>query len=289
MKLVLIHGRDQQGKNPADLQKVWMDTWREGLVKNGLEIPKNLRVVFPFYGDLLDKLIGEAQLPQNPVEVFARGDFQEQDLEFFNDFLMDLAVNADVTNDQILNNFEGDIRERGPLNWGWIQAILKTLDGTQLANWSLKKFTFDAYMYLAIEGIKRKVNDFISEEIGKEDCVIVGHSLGSVVAYNILRNCTLPKVKKFITIGSPLGLRSFKDRLEKPIIMPKCILGGWFNAYDERDYVALQPLNKAHFNIDPAIENYNKVENQTKNRHGIEGYLNDKYIAKVIVDSLVKI
>lgn len=287
MKLILIHGRDQQGKDPDKLKAQWIDTWEKGLMLNKLERPANLDIVFPFYGDLLDKLVKQADMPADIEKVLARGNAQSNDLDFFNSLLMDLSANAQITEGDIMLNYEGDIKERGPLNWSWVQAILKTLDKTPLGNWSIKKFTYDAYMYLSIPGIKRQINEFVMSMIGNEPCVVVGHSLGSAVAYNILRNCTTPNVKKYITVGSPLGLRSFKARLEVPIFMPKCISGGWFNGYDERDVVALQPLNKAHFDIDPAIENFNKINNQTDNRHGIEGYLNDPTVARKIYESLV--
>ena len=62
--------------------------------------------------------------------------------------------------------------------------------------------------------------------------------------------------------------------------------GGWFNAMDQRDVVALYPLDGTHFPIDPAIENKTDVDNDTENRHGISGYLTDKVVAKRIYDAL---
>lgn len=286
MKLILIHGRDQQGKDKEILKQTWIDTLKKGLAKNDLELP-NVEIVFPFYGDMLDDLVKEANLPKDPSEVLAQGEEGLGDLYFFNSFLMEVATNAGITETEISENFDESIHERGPLNWAWVQAILKTLDKTMLGDWSLKKFTYDAFMYTTIPAIKRKINEFILEQIGNEPCLVVGHSLGSVVGYNVLRNCSAPQIKGFVTVGSPLGLRSFKQHLEHPIFMPKCISGKWYNAYDERDYVALHPLNNIHFKIDPAIENNDTVKNQTSNRHGIEGYLNDKNVAKQIYEGLL--
>ncbi|MDZ4681096.1 MAG: hypothetical protein SH848_03125 [Saprospiraceae bacterium] len=62
--------------------------------------------------------------------------------------------------------------------------------------------------------------------------------------------------------------------------MPESVKNGWFNAYDDRDVVALNPLDKVHFNINAAVYNKNDVKNHTKNRHGIEGYLEDAEVAK---------
>ena len=119
-----------------------------------------------------------------------------------------------------------------------------------------------------------------------EPCVVVGHSLGSIVSYNILRETSTINAFKFITVGSPLGINAVKKYLKTPIKMPDSVKNGWFNGYDERDVVALKPLNKEYFNITPSIKNKNDVDNHTSNRHGIEGYLNDKDIAREIYNAL---
>lgn len=286
MKLVFIHGRAQQGKDPLLLKQIWTDAWVSGLKKNDLSLPPAAEIIFPFYGDLLDDLVTQAQLPHDMEKALSRGDESTPDLNFFNDFLTEIAKNEKISDSDILAHFEGEPRDRGPLNWNWVQAILKALDKSPLGNISIKKFTYDAYLYLTIPIIQRKVNELVSDLIPDEKCVVVGHSLGSAVGYNVLKSNANFNVKKYITIGSPLGLQSFSSKLETPIGMPDCIKNGWFNAYDERDVVALQPLDENHFNITPSILNYNKVKNSTNNRHGIEGYLDDPIVAKMIFDSL---
>ena len=61
----------------------------------------------------------------------------------------------------------------------------------------------------------------------------------------------------------------------------------WFNAMDDRDVVALYPLDSEHFDVDPAIENKTDVDNFTENRHSIDGYLSDPVVAKRIYEALV--
>ena len=55
---------------------------------------------------------------------------------------------------------------------------------------------------------------------------------------------------------------------------------------DDRDIVALYPLDTNNFPIDPEIENNTDIQNHTDNRHGIVGYLNDKEVARRIYDVL---
>lgn len=109
--------------------------------------------------------------------------------------------------------------------------------------------------------------------------VVVSHSLGTVVAYNLLRREGANRgweVPLFVTLGSPLGIVEIKRRLA-PIGHPACA-ARWKNVMDERDVVALYPLSDRHFPVDPDIET-KTVRNHTRNRHAIAGYLEDPAVA----------
>ena len=122
---------------------------------------------------------------------------------------------------------------------------------------------------------------------GKE-AVVVSHSLGTVVAYNVLMSRSAPfpdvKVPLFVTLGSPLAVNAVKSRV-RPHTFPTPV-GKWYNAMDPDDVVALYPLNKKYFNTGSTIENNEKVKNWTDNQHGIGGYLDDEKVAKRIYDAL---
>jgi pimeloyl-ACP methyl ester carboxylesterase len=82
--------------------------------------------------------------------------------------------------------------------------------------------------------------------------VVVGHSLGSVVAYEAL--CAHPQwpVHTFVSLGSPLGVRNLLfDRLNPP---PERGIGAWpgsiqswVNIADRGDVVALVKRLRARF------------------------------------------
>src|ERR1700740_1767532 len=76
MKLILIHGRAQHGKDPVALQREWEEAWDQGLHDVGLRRPSGLEVSFPFYGDLLDDLIRHIEAPLL-VDVITRGELPE--------------------------------------------------------------------------------------------------------------------------------------------------------------------------------------------------------------------
>ena len=149
-------------------------------------------------------------------------------------------------------------------------------------------FTNDVYQYLHNPGIGRVLDDGVRSAFARGvETVVVSHSLGTVVAYNVLKKAGAErglKVPLFVTLGSPLGVKVVK-RAVRPIGYPGCA-SHWFNAMDERDVVALFALDDKHFDIDPDIENKTDVDNPTSNRHGISGYLGDPEVARRIHEAL---
>jgi hypothetical protein len=73
--------------------------------------------------------------------------------------------------------------------------------------------------------------------------LLVGHSLGSVVAYDVLQNVAdAPEVDGLITVGSPLGLDEVQDRLDPGWsrwngFPSRRLKGRWVNVYDHLDPV----------------------------------------------------
>ena len=75
--------------------------------------------------------------------------------------------------------------------------------------------------------------------------MILSHSMGTIIAYDVLRALgkTNPKftIDHFITFGSPLGLPHVKRKIieENPLIRTPSIVRQWTNFSDKRDPVAL--------------------------------------------------
>jgi hypothetical protein len=185
---------------------------------------------------------------------------------------------------------DATVIKRGPLNWPWVRGILSAIDrhipGASGASIALA--TRDVFQYLKNPGVRDTIDAGVRAAMtpGVES-IVVSHSLGTVVAYNLLRREGKALgwiVPVFITIGSPLGVTAIRAALT-PLQHPSCA-GKWRNARDQGDVVALYPLDAARFGIDPPIENTSHVDNTTSNRHGISGYLSDATVAKWIHDAL---
>jgi hypothetical protein len=285
-RLLLVHGRGQAGLNPDTLKAAWMATLRRGATALGRTVPADLDVAFPFYGDVLDQYTRALAIP--PAGVEPRGDqVDEEFLKFQADFIEEARKRAGVTDAQIESEYGPNPQERGPLNWAWVQATLRAVDkyGFGFNKVTLETFTRDVYLYTRRAGLRDDIDAIVAAKLTAEPTVVVGHSLGSVVAFSVLgRDTRALRVPLYVTVGCPLAVRGIRDQFI-PLRSPKPV-AGWYNAYDTRDTVALYPLDAGNFPIQPAVANYGGVRNPTDNHHGIVGYLDDPEVAKHILDAL---
>jgi hypothetical protein len=287
-RLLLVHGRGQAGMNPDTLKGEWMATLARGATALGRKVPPNIDVAFPFYGDVLDRYARDLEIPSTS-DLQARGSlpFDMEFLEFQAQFADEVRKRTGITDAQIEVEYGDNPQARGPLNWAWVQATLRAVDtyGGNAGQRTLEAFTRDVFLYTTRAGVRNDIDGIVAAKLTAEPTVVVGHSLGSVVAYSVLRrDVRALNVPLYATVGCPLAVRSIRDRLGPPR-WPKPV-ASWYNAYDTRDVVALYPLDAANFSVQPAIDNYGNVKNSTENRHGIVGYLNDPDVAKHILDAL---
>jgi hypothetical protein len=283
-KLVFIHGRSQGGKDPKALKEEWIEALKIGTSAANGKLPADLAVEFPFYADELDRLTKEYETPLLS-DVVTRGDGEiDEFLLFQAEVAEELRDNAQITDQQIDAEYGNNVKERGPLNWEWVQAIVKAIDkhGGGLSSKALEAFTRDVFLYVSRKPVRDVIDKIVMASLDTNPTIVVGHSLGSVVAYNALRrdkrNLDVPL---FLTLGCPLGIKAVRRQL-LPLGYPKHV-GQWFNAFDRRDIVALNTLDKDNFDVTPDIENFDGVKNRTDNRHGIVGYLDDAVVAQKIL------
>lgn len=290
-QLVFIHGRAQEHKDSTALKAEWIDAFAAGLAKNNLDMPvAESDIRFPYYGQTLYDLVDNTD-EENAADVIVRGTGQDDAQKaFIRDVFEELREREGIDKAKLAAVVGADVVEKGPLNWEWLQGILKAVDtyvpGASGASIALA--TNDVYQYMKNPVIHKMINDGVRKAITPgTPTVVVSHSLGTVVAYNLLNKDPQSnewEVPLFVTLGSPLGVKAIRKTL-KPISHPSCAQK-WFNAMDERDVVALYPLDKNRFDVDPSIENKKDVDNPTSNRHGISGYLADAEVAAKIYAAL---
>jgi hypothetical protein len=253
--------------------------------KLGRGLPDTLDVAFPYYGDVLDKFSREYDIPLTSDIQTRGGKTDDEFLVFQAEMAEALRQASGVTDAQVDIEYGSNPKPKGPLNWEWVQAILRALDkhGGGMSAHAIETFTRDVFLYTTRAGVRDEINSIVANAISEVPSVVVGHSLGSVVAYSVLRSDQRSlKVPLYLTVGCPLGIRAIRDQF-RPLRYPLPVKA-WFNAFDTRDVVALYPLDRGNFPLTPEIENYSGVKNSTDNRHGIIGYLDDPQVSRRLLD-----
>ena len=139
-----------------------------------------------------------------------------------------------------------------------------------------------AYAYLKKPHVADAVDAIVEPVLAAGPCVVVGHSLGTVVTFKLLRKLG-QTVPLYLTLGSPLAIVSVQTALKRPRRVPEGV-GRWFNGLDLDDFVALgKPLTATTFA--PGIENRTEIDNGD-DAHAALAYLHDKVVSKLIDEAV---
>jgi hypothetical protein len=138
----------------------------------------------------------------------------------------------------------------------------------------LVKRTFaDVYAYFfggSGDAMRSRLRSTLAEVDGP--VVVIGHSLGSIIAYDVLRESGPARdIPLFVTVGSPLGVTEIQDLVTRPLQVP----GGvamWRNVADGRDLVALDRTIRPEYAPSERTADF-LVVNDSANHHGIGEYL----------------
>jgi hypothetical protein len=111
------------------------------------------------------------------------------------------------------------------------------MNAAQLVSRSLGQVT----RYLTEDELREQVLGRVAAHIDDDTLVLLGHSLGSVVAFEATQRLSRP-LPLLITLGSPLGLRTViyeRLRPQPPTYPPQ--VRRWVNIADPNDLVAAEP------------------------------------------------
>jgi hypothetical protein len=287
LRLVLVHGRSQQRLHPTELMSNWLNALRRGAQKIGRALPDTIDVAFPYYGDALDRFIRNYNIPLTSDIQIRGSKVDDEFLAFQAECAEAFRKGSGVTEAQVDAEYGANPNPKGPLNWEWVQATLRALDkyGGGISRAAIESFSRDVFLYTTRADVREEIDRIVANSLTEKPTVMVGHSLGSVVGYSVLRSDRrLLHIPLYLTVGCPLGIRAIRDQF-RPLQYPLPVKE-WFNAFDTRDVVALHPLGRANFPVTPEIENYAAVKNSTGNRHGIVGYLDDPQVAQHLLGAL---
>ncbi|MFE9401744.1 antibiotic ABC transporter ATP-binding protein [Streptomyces sp. NPDC006530] len=147
--------------------------------------------------------------------------------------------------------------------------------------------------YFTEPGLRERVQEAVARTIGPDTRVLVGHSLGTVAAYEVLCDESLRaahpewEIPTLVTLGSPLGLRGlvFDRLLPTPAADNGCWPPGvraWTNVADARDIVALVKELAPRFGS--GVDDH-EIDNGVE-MHSMSRYLTAPVTGRAIADGL---
>lgn len=300
MKIVFVHGRSQEGKDPDELLKSWIEALENGGEKistNPLKGIASEDICFPYYGDSLVALLE----PGEDDTMRSTNFIEEVNNELKTKYKIPYSDSPDNTSneDDVLRSDE-DNMPRGVLNWKIVRSVLGGIDNAspEVTARIISSVLRDVGHYLEVPSARKIVDDIVKDSIQdaySDDApiLVVAHSLGTVTAYSVLHELSADdkwhKKVRLITVGSPLAIKAVKARISGkcglPLAIPKS-LASWHNGADITDVVALIPrIDRLTFfeGDSPPFDvvNITDIENDTPNHHGISGYLGDSSIARI--------
>ncbi|RBP36894.1 hypothetical protein DES53_11535 [Roseimicrobium gellanilyticum] len=302
MRLIYIHGINNEGKNAKVIEEAWSGALKAAWGAGAVDWSK-IEVRTAYYGDTLatatDSWDGnsDAVSPMGPAspdediapdELFALYKDVQKRFEISDDkVLEEIALTEGVNRDVVVTTMA-----KGP-HKKWLKAIVRVIEknfpgaGQKLAN----KFLKQAGAYLAKPGLFDEINTMVKGQVfdpfkDLSRTVVVTHSLGTIVGYVLLRKMRLEeKLPLFVTLGSPLGIGTVQKRIQGPFLKPT-VATHWLNGSDPEDFVALRSeLTAATFGS-AEIENVSKLDNGYENAHSITQYLSHQEIAGPILKAL---
>lgn len=143
----------------------------------------------------------------------------------------------------------------------------------------------DVYAYF-FGGFKERMRRVVQDAFDGLDgpVIVVGHSLGSIIAYDVLREAgaSSPDVPLFVTCGSPLAVTEVQDLVERPLEVPSGV-GAWRNVSDARDLVSLDHTIRPEYPPAARCTDF-LVTNDSGTHHGIRQYLRTVPVRQPIVE-----
>lgn len=263
--ILYLHGVGQQVRHDE-----WYQALGASLEGHGIDPPPltSPRMISPDYVDLL-KLPPSQRVDEPDETPKATGTRSER-----------LALRAAYGRAQREGGVDlPDLSE----NWG-LAGLGQQVD-PELAS-RLKRDLRDAAMYLANKSLRAAILHRVIHDIGKQrDLVVLGHSLGSLVAIDLLAH--LPArvhIRRLITLGSPAGnlstMRKRPDALLREF--PFHRVDGWFNAFNPWDLVPRGLGLASHF---PAASDV-RIDMGPAPVHSAARHLRHPAVAKLIADAI---
>src|SRR5688500_17149090 len=227
--LVLTHGRAQEFGVPQTMLEAWDQALRYGLKRAKAPFHADIPISLAFYGDYWRP---------DAAEPLTRGSD-----------VVPSALQSALAADMAAAAPRGRARGQATTRAGWdsLNNLVVWLDERiNIGDVAVRLLMQDVETYFGDPELRDKAIQRIVEAVNdaSDEVILIGHSLGTVVAYDALRRHPELPVRGYVSLGSPLGLPTVRRSLEaSDALRFPDDLDRWVNIYDKRDFVTgNQPL-----------------------------------------------
>jgi len=294
--IIVIHGLGNKPPKPV-LEKWWKKAIQEGMVRNGFS--KQLtEFEMVYWADVLHKMpldlnetdtdspyfVEETYVPANPDFEIENHDTRKKIVDFLQKQIKsiflndDLSLNYSFITDSIIHKYFSD------LDTYYTEECIDEND-----------MKCEAHLV-----IRERLIKVLKKHQGKK-ILLISHSMGSIVAYDVLKLRPEITIDSFITIGSPLGLpvvvskiaaeQKRSNKATATIKTPENITKAWYNFADITDKVAFYyklsdtygPNLAGIKPVDELVVNNYRI-NGKRNSHKSFGYLRTKVFSEILND-----
>ena len=204
------------------------------------------------------------------------------------------ALSTNETESAVLQRLKDEILEQREAPAAGVTAAGVTAAGVQqkvlplpapLRRWITRQvtraFLRDVHEYLFVDERRAAMKNSLRErlEVGGGPFVVIAHSQGSMIAYDVLEELGADaNVALFVTIGSPLGLTEVRDQLKKlkktKLLKVPAGVQRWVNVADPLDPVCLDKGLSGEFSPKRFVDDrlhWNR--DSPRDPHSATGYL----------------
>jgi hypothetical protein len=258
--IVLVHGIAQEQRSADDLEAEWLPALAGGLrntghpelaerLWRGRPTPGGIEARMAFYGD---QFLRPGSMGIDPGQLTAEQQTLAEQLA--HTWLQRAATDASDPRQRAeaaleLTRLDTTVPAEVQGTGAALRSATAALAhvrwfapfGMGLAERFVNRALAQVTSYLTDNQVRGYALDQVARLIGPDTRVLVGHSLGSVVAYEAAHRLQQP-LPLLVTLGSPLGLRSIVyERLRpQPPGFPPWV-ARWVNVADRDDFVAAAP------------------------------------------------
>ena len=277
--IVGVHGIMQEQFGRVQLRRAWEPALLDGVeLAAGRSSESGIDFDLAFYADLFlsPQQQGDVQVKGGPAR-------PEQDpadpgeLAFLTQATNEIiSVTPDLGAEMGITTVSPQFR---PL----VRALARHFDGRLVL--PFLSVLRQVHTYQSDDILAERVRDRVVQEIGDGCRVLIGHSMGTLVALETL--CLHPElpVDTLITLGAPLSMKTVAQALRGPAVRPvpprPVQIRRWVNIFDPRDPVA--GAGRAD-RLWPGVEDHG-VDNGDL-PHAIGHYLSKRITGSVIVDAM---